>query len=54
MTKSFSTDLKVGETLLVSTQDEKTIEIRLDKKSGQVARLIVTACAETKISKQKQ
>lgn len=48
------TDLKVGESLVVQTLDGEAFEIKLDKKSGQVARLILTSSSEAKISKQKQ
>lgn len=40
----FTTDLKVGECLIIGDAT-----VRLEKKSGQMARLVVTASADTQV-----
>ena len=51
--KSLTTDLRSGDTLTVTMPDGTKAEIKLDKKSGQIARIIVTADESIKVSKQK-
>lgn len=43
--RKFTTDLKVGECLIIGGAT-----VRLEKKSGQVARLVVTADADTLVT----
>jgi hypothetical protein len=50
----FKTDLKAGDVINLTFPDGKVASVTMERKSGQVARLIVTSSSEAKISKQKQ
>lgn len=50
----FKTDLKAGDVINLTFPDGKVASVTMERKSGQVARLILTSSSEAKISKQKQ
>lgn len=50
--KTMTTDLRAGDTITVKMPDGKMVAIRMDKKSGKIARITVTADESIKVSKQ--